>query len=120
MTLAAALMTAPAASAAEASPAGEVGRALAASLVNVVYTPLKMTVAALGLVTGGLAGAATGGDTRVAYAIWVPTVGGSFAFRPGHFDGSEPFSFWGGQYSDEPSTAGAETDGSLIYEALYD
>jgi hypothetical protein len=119
LTLAAALAAAPMAQAAS-SPGLEVGNAITASFANLAYTPAKVVVATVGLIGGGIAGFLAGGDTRTAYSIWVPTAGGSYFLRPSHLDGSEEFHFWGQDYSDEPSTASTENDGSYMYDALYD
>jgi hypothetical protein len=58
----------------------------------------------------------TGGDTRSAYAIWVPAAGGSYTITTGHLAGTEEFEFWGSDYADQPSTLA--TTGA-IYDAQY-
>jgi hypothetical protein len=119
LTLAAVLAAAPMAQAAS-TPGLEVGNAITATFANLVYTPAKVVVATVGLVGGGIAGFLSGGDTRTAYSIWVPAAGGAYFVRPSHLDGSEAFHFWGQEYSDRPSTASGENDGSYMYDALYD
>ena len=61
----------------------------------------------------------TGGDTRAAYALWVPTAGGDFMVRPSHLDGSERLQFFGSDYTDHASTISRQSDGSTIYDATY-
>jgi len=119
LTLAAALAAAPMVHAAS-TPGLEVGNAITASFANLVYTPAKLVVATVGLIGGGVAGLLSGGDTRTAYAVWVPTAGGAYFLRPSHLDGSEEFHFWGRTYSDMASTVSSENDGSYMYDALYD
>jgi hypothetical protein len=99
--------------------ASEVGLSFAAAASNLVYFPAKLTVAAFGLVAGGINGFLTGGDTRAAYAVWVPTATGTFLLTPRNFDGTEPIQFFGTDWADRPSTASRENDGSRIYDAGY-
>jgi hypothetical protein len=99
---------------------GEVGLAVGATAINLVYFPIRAAVAAGWLVLGAVAGTATGGDERAAYSFWVPGASGTFFVTPGHLDGSEPFEFWGTEYSDRPSTAQRGVEGTTIYRGLYD
>ena len=59
-------------------PGEELAFSTLAAVCNIVYTPAKVVVAATGLTVGALAGFLSGGDTRSAYAFWVPTAGGSY------------------------------------------
>ena len=102
-----------------ASPAGEAGLALLAATANLGYTPAKVVMAGLGLLAGGFTGVLTGGDTRAAYAIWVPTASGTYLLRPAHLDGSVPVEFFGSDYADTPSTVPAAAETGGIYEAQY-
>jgi hypothetical protein len=97
----------------------EVGETLAASYANLLYTPAKIVVAAVGAVAGGIAGMLTGGDERAAYAVWVPLVGGDYFVKPSHVDGTRPLAFFGYDYADRPSQASRENDRTYAYEALY-
>ena len=97
----------------------EASTAIAASYGNILYTPAKLVVAFVGMIGGAIAGVATGGDTRAAYAIWVPMVGGDYFLRPEVLDGTRPLAFFGSDYADRPSTMSSENDGSYAYEALY-
>jgi hypothetical protein len=103
--LAAALIVggAAAARAHQGTPAEEVGYAMLATGANLVYVPAKLAVAGTGLVVGTVTGLVTGGDVRAAYAVWVPTAGGTFILRPEHMDGTRPIEFFGSDYADAPS-----------------
>jgi hypothetical protein len=102
-----------------ASPGADVGFAFAAAGIDILYVPTKFVIAGLGLMTGGLIAVVTGGDTRAAYALWVPTAGGDFMVRPSHLDGTERLQFFGRDYTDHASTISRQSDGSTIYDATY-
>lgn len=105
----------------ERVPGEEAGFALGAAAANIVYVPTKATVAVLGLAVGALCGLVTGGDTRAAYAIWVPAAGGTYILTPAHLEGVRPLEFFGSDYADRPSTAGPAGDvGATVYGALYE
>jgi hypothetical protein len=97
----------------------EVGSALSASYLNLVYTPAKVVLAVVGAVGGGVAAVLTGGDQRAAYAFWVPLMGGDFFLRPENFNGGRPLAFFGSDYQERPSTVSSENDASYAYDALY-
>ena len=99
------------------SQVGEAGLALGAAAANLIYLPVKTVVAVGGLGLGALTGLLTGGDVRAAYALWVPTTGGTFLLTPAHFDGTRPIEFFGSDYADRPSTN--PRDSSIAYRALY-
>ena len=99
--------------------ATEAGLALGAAALNVFYTPCKAAVAIGGLFAGGLVGVLTGGDTRAAYALWVPAASGTYLVKPSNLDGSEPLDFFGSDYNDEPSPIARTLESSSIYEATY-
>ena len=99
------------------TPGHEAGLAVAASVVNLVYFPVKLAMAGVGLVGGGLTGVLTGGDTRATYAILVPLTGGDYVVRSAHIDGARPLEVFGTRYDDEQSRYDA--DGSIIYDSLY-
>ena len=61
----------------------EVAFSLVSALCNIFYTPAKALVAAVGLPVGAIAGFLNGGDTRAAYAIWVPAAGGHVSLGRG-------------------------------------
>jgi hypothetical protein len=102
-----------------ASPGAEAGMALLAATANLGYTPAKLLMAGGGLLVGSFTALFTGGDTRAAYAIWVPTASGTYFLRPANLEGSEPIEFFGVDYADMPSTASAAPEAGGIYEAQY-
>jgi hypothetical protein len=103
----------------EANPGLEMGDAVAATYSNLLYVPAKLVVATVGMVGGALAGFMSGGDTRAAYAIWVPLVGGDYFVRPEHLEGERGLAFFGSDYDDQPSMRGGETDTTYGYQGLY-
>lgn len=100
----------------EHTQAGEAGLALGAAGLNLFYLPLKAVVAGGGLLLGAATGFFTGGDTRAAYAVWVPAAGGTYFLTVEHLDGTRPVEFFGSDYADRPSTIEA---GGTLYEAAY-
>ena len=101
------------------SQGNEVAFGLTAALCNIFYTPGKALVAAVGLPVGALAAFATGGDTRTAYSIWVPTAGGTYFLTADMMDGREPIEFFGSDYADRPSAYGQAHHGSGATDAKY-
>ena len=102
------------------SPGEEVGLSYLAGACNIFYVPAKMIIGGLGFVTGGMLGALSGGSTRAAYAIWVPTMSGTMMLTPSHFDGTERVQFFGDDYADRPSTMNRDSEGTRIYDAIYE
>ena len=119
MLVAAMLALTSATSAQAITQAEEAGYAVLASAANVFYMPAKFFVAIAAIPVGGLAGALSGGDSRTAYAIWVPAMGGTYFLTIAHMDGSKPVEFFGYDYDDTP-TASREGERSLIYDTPYD
>jgi len=104
----------------QAHSAGEeAGYAIGAATLNLVYLPAKTLVAIGGFILGAATGFATGGDTRAAYGLWVPTLSGTFFIRPAHLDGTERIEFFGSDYADRPSSVPAKADGGVVYDGLY-
>jgi hypothetical protein len=83
---------------------------------NLFYTPLKFVIALLAMPVGGFAGAASGGDARTAYAIWVPALGGTFFLTAAHMEGSKPIEFWGSDYADQPLPQKKGQEETLIFD----
>ena len=100
-------------------PGEEVGFSALAALTNILYTPAKVVVAAGGLTAGALAGFFTGGDTRSAYAFWVPSAGGDFFLTASMMDGRRPVQFFGDDYADRPSTFERTHWGDPASDAMY-
>jgi len=64
-------------------------------LASVFYSPLKLTYASLGLITGGLAFVLSGGRPDVANNIIYPAIQGDYVITPSHLKGEEPVIFLG-------------------------
>jgi len=96
----------------------EFGKAIAAAALDLVYTPAKTITALVGLPIGAMTGLLTGGDTRSAYAVWVPMTSGTYFITPANLEGAEPVEFFGSDYADTPSTTD-EADKGGIYDAQY-
>ena len=76
--------------------AGEdLGYGFGSVLASLFYSPAKITYAGLGLLTGGLGYALTGGDPDVANKIIYPAIGGNYVITPTHLRGLEPVIFVG-------------------------
>jgi hypothetical protein len=89
---------------------------LLATGANLFYTPLKFAIALLAMPVGGFAGAASGGDARTAYAIWVPALGGTFFLTAAHMEGTKPIEFWGSDYADQPLPEKKGQEETLIFD----
>jgi hypothetical protein len=87
-----------------------------ATATNIFYTPLKFAIALVAMPAGGFAGAASGGDARTAYAIWVPALGGTFFLTAAHMEGSKPIEFWGSDYADQPLPQKKGQEETLIFD----
>ena len=101
------------------SAGGEAGLAIGAATLNLVYLPAKTLVAIAGFILGAATGFATGGDTRAAYGLWVPTLSGTYFLRPAHLEGTERIEFFGSDFADRPSSVPAKADGGVVYDGLY-
>ena len=110
----------------EAPPTGAPNRAptqgeevffsVLATAANIFYVPLKAVIAAVAMPAGGFAGAASGGDPRAAYAIWVPALGGTFFLTNSILDGSQPFEFFGSDYADQPLPTRKGDEETVIFD----
>jgi hypothetical protein len=101
------------------SPGGELAFSALSAVSNLFYTPAKVVVAAVGLPIGAVAGFLNGGDTRAAYAFWVPMVGGRYFLTADAMDGREPVEFFGSDYADRPGVYGRAHFAGSGYEAGY-
>ena len=81
---------------AEPSAAEDLGYGVGAVLASVLYSPLKITYAGLGLLTGGVGWVLSAGNPDVANNIIYPSVTGNYVITPGHLKGKEPVIFIGG------------------------
>lgn len=79
----------PPAQAPQASPWEDLGYGFGSVLANVVYMPFKITYAGLGLITGGLGYALSGGNSEAAAGIISPAVRGTYVITPRHLRGEE-------------------------------
>jgi hypothetical protein len=118
LVVAAGLVAVPMAARAD-SPGNEMAFSAVAAFSNIFYTPAKAVVAVVGFVAGGLAGTLNGGDTRAAYAFWVPMIGGTWALTADEMNGRQPIEFFGSDYADRPSTYERTHDASAAYDATY-
>jgi len=66
---------------------------LGSVFASVFYTPLKITYAGLGLITGGLGYVLSGGRPEVANNIIYPAVRGSYVITPTQLKGQKPVIF---------------------------
>lgn len=85
------------------SPGREFGLAGAAAAFNLLYTPPKLVMALVGLPLGAITGVCTGWNVRSMYAVWVPTVTGTYFLTPAHLERKRPIEFFGSHY---PTTLG--------------
>ena len=67
----------------------------AAALCTLVYSPIKLTYAAGGLLISGLAWLWTAGDTGVAGPIFTASLRGDYVVTPAHLEGRRPLEFVG-------------------------
>ncbi len=73
--------------------AQNIGYGVGSVFANTVYSPLKITYAGLGLLTGGLGYVLSGGRRDVAIAIIYPAVRGSYIITPTQLKGQKPVIF---------------------------
>ena len=66
--------------------------------LNLLYTPPKLVTAFAGLLVGAATGVFTGCDVRSMYAVWVPTMTGTYFITPAHLEGEKPVEFLGSHY----------------------
>lgn len=89
----------PAAAASSESPWSDAGYGTLAVVSNILYMPVKIVYASVGLVTGGLAYVLTVGDDDVARTIWSPSLGGTYVVTPAMLRNDEPILFSGTSHS---------------------
>ena len=81
------------------------GLGAAAALCSLVYGPIKLTQAILGLVVGGLAYPLSGGDADVTMRVINTSVRGDYVITPSHLRGERPIEFFGHAPEAEPEAA---------------
>ncbi len=64
-------------------------------LLTVPYGAVKIAYALGGGIVGGLGWIATGGNTDIAEAIWVPSIYGDYIIQPQHLTGEKQLRFMG-------------------------
>ena len=79
-----------------ASAAGsEAIQGLGSYFLTLPYGGMKMAVAVLGAVAGGMGFLFTGGDKVTAEKIWGPAIGGDYVVTPQHLRGEKDLHFFG-------------------------
>jgi hypothetical protein len=79
----------------ESSAGEDLGYGMGSVLASLFYSPLKVTYAGLGLVTGGLGYLLSAGQAEVADEIIYPAVTGNYIITPSHLKGEERVVFIG-------------------------
>jgi hypothetical protein len=85
----------PGAASAEENLGSEAGLGAGSALCTLIYGPVKVVYATLGLIFGGIAWGLSGGDREVLDAITVPSVRGDYVVTPAHLTGSRELEFFG-------------------------
>ncbi|MFQ5850200.1 MAG: hypothetical protein ACE5JU_06375 [Candidatus Binatia bacterium] len=71
------------------------GYGVGSVIASVFYSPLKLTYAGLGLITGGIGFVLSAGRADVANNIIYPAIRGNYVITPSHLKGVEPVIFIG-------------------------
>lgn len=85
----------PTSPAAAATSGTEAVQGLASYFLTMPYGGIKMAVAMLGAIAGGMGFIFTGGDKVTAGKIWGPTLGGEYVITPEHIRGDRDLHFFG-------------------------
>lgn len=93
--LASALLAAPTAAWSEDGMGSEAGVGAAAALSTLIYGPVKLVYATLGLIIGGTAWGLSGGDHDVLDAVITPSVRGDYVVTPEHIRMERGLEFYG-------------------------
>jgi hypothetical protein len=80
---------------AEEGTASEAGIGVAAALCSLIYGPVKVAYAALGLVFGGAAWGLSAGDADVMEAVIMPAIRGDYVVTPAILRGEKRLEFIG-------------------------
>ena len=81
--------------AAAAGSGSEAIQGLGSYFLTLPYGGIKMAVAVLGAVAGGMGFIFTGGDKVTAEKIWSPALGGEYVVTPAHLRGEKDLHFFG-------------------------
>jgi hypothetical protein len=71
------------------------GMGAASAFCSLIYGPVKIVYATLGMVVGGMAWALSGGDSAVMEAVVIPAVRGDYVVTPAILRGEQPLEFIG-------------------------
>lgn len=93
--LALAVVAAPTAAWSQDDMGTEAGVGAAAALSTLIYGPVKLTYALLGVVIGGTAWGLSGGDHQVFDAVISPSVRGDYVVTPSHIRMERGLEFYG-------------------------
>ncbi|MCZ6626011.1 MAG: hypothetical protein O7B35_17575 [Deltaproteobacteria bacterium] len=80
---------------AQPSTGEDLGYGFGSLVASLFYSPLKITYAGLGLMTGGLGYLLSAGKAGVADKIIYPAVYGNYIITPSHLKGAQPLVFIG-------------------------
>ena len=111
-----ALAAAPTAARAEGSNlSNEGGIGAVAALSTLLYGPVKLTYATLGLLVGGAAWGLSGGDQQVLSAVINPALRGDYVVTPEHIRMERGLEFYGrdSQYREVQQASVAPPDAAL-------
>jgi hypothetical protein len=89
-----------------------VGSGVGAVASNVLYVPAKLVYGTVGGIAGGAGYALTGGNQRVANAIWRSSLGGDYVITPDMISGQAPVHFTGP--TSMPSAAGSDAEPTAV------
>ena len=81
--------------AAAAGSGSDAIQGLGSYFLTLPYGGIKMAVAVLGAVAGGMGFIFTGGDKATADKIWGPAIGGEYVVTPQHLRGEKDLHFFG-------------------------
>jgi len=89
----------------EAATRQNLGYGFGSVVASLFYSPVKVTYAGLGLLTGGVGYLLSAGSTDVANDIIFPAVKGDYVITPSHLKGEERVVFVGAPPPAEPAPA---------------
>jgi hypothetical protein len=93
----------------------EGGIGAVAALSTLIYGPVKLTYATLGLLVGGAAWGLSGGDQQVLEAVVTPALRGDYVVTPEHIRMERGIEFYGRdpQYREVQQASAAPPDAAL-------